>query len=146
MTKKTSKKNSSASKTFSDQERAAMQERAQELHTGKANGEKALQEKIAAMPEPDRSMAKKLHEIIMKSAPKLTPKTWYGMPAYAYPDGKIVCFFQNAGKFKARYQILGFSDKARLDDGSMWPASYAITKLTPADEARIAELVKQAVK
>ena len=139
-------KKGKAIKGFSEDEKAAMKERVAELNMGKAGGEAAVLAKLAAMTGDDRAIGERLHKIIMENAPVLVPRTWYGMPAYAYPDGKIVCFFQNAGKFKARYQILGFSDKARLDDGSMWPASYAITKLTPADEARIAELVKQAVK
>jgi len=136
------------SKGFSDEERAAMKERAQELKAeargGKADGEGAVLAKIAEMPEPDRAMAKRLHAIIRASAPALSPRTWYGMPAYAR-DGKVVCFFQSAHKFKARYATLGFSDAATLDEGAMWPTAFALTKLTAAEEARIAALVKKAV-
>ncbi|MCL4364595.1 DUF1801 domain-containing protein [Patescibacteria group bacterium] len=130
---------------FSDFEKEAMKERIHEL-SGKADGESAVLAKIAAMPEPDRSLAKRLHTLIRKSAPELMPKTWYGMPAYANKDGQVVCFFQNAGKFKARYATFGFSDKAKLDEGTMWPTSFAITKLTAAEEAMIVRLVKKAVK
>jgi hypothetical protein len=137
---------------FSDEERAAMKDHAQELKAAsrrgsratKADGESDLLAKIAEMTEPDRGMAERLHAIITDSAPVLAPKTWYGMPAYA-KDGNIVCFFQPAQKFKLRFAMLGFSDKANLDDGTMWPVYYALTKLTAADEARIAALVKQAV-
>src|SRR5664279_3783369 len=129
-----------------------MKERAQELkaearrgpRAKKADGEGDVLAKIAAMPEPDRAMAERLHAIIKATAPALSPRTWYGMPAYA-KDGNVVCFFQDAAKFKARYATLGFSDKANLDEGAMWPNSYALTELTPADEARIAALVKKAV-
>lgn len=134
------------SKGFTAEERAAMKERARELkaEAEKADGESALLAKIAEMSEPDRSMATRIHAIVKASAPDLTPKTWYGMPAYA-KDGKIVCFFQSADKFDARYATLGFNDSANLDDGTMWPTAYALKKLTPADEARITELVKKAV-
>jgi len=130
---------------FTDEEKAAMRERARELkaEAAKADGETELLAAIAKMQEPDRTMAKKLHSLIKAAAPALAPKTWYGMPAYA-KDGNIICFFQNAGKFKARYQTLGFSDKANLDDGAMWPNSYALMKLTPAEEAKITALVKKA--
>ncbi len=138
-------KKGKAIKGFSEDEKVAMKERVEELNMGKSEGEAAVLAKLAAMTGDDRTIGERLHKIIMENAPTLTPRTWYGMPAYAYPDGKIVCFFQNAGKFKARYQILGFSDKAHLDDGSMWPASYAITKLTPSDEAKIVALVRKAV-
>ena len=131
-------------KGFSDEERAAMKERAQELLEDK--GEAALLAKIAEMPEPDRSMAKRIHMIVKKSAPALIPKTWYGMPAYANKEGKVVCFFQAAAKFKARYATFGFNDMAKLDEGSMWPTSFALTKLTVAEEARIASLVAKAVR
>ncbi len=136
------------SKGFSDFERAAMKERALELRAeaNKADGEKAVLAAITKMPEPDRSLAKRLHAIIKASAPTLSPKTWYGMPAYANPDGKVVCFFQNASKFKYRYSTLGFQDAAKLDDGAMWPTSYALTKLTPAEEKKIAALVRKAVR
>jgi uncharacterized protein YdhG (YjbR/CyaY superfamily) len=137
---------------FTAEERAAVKERARELRAagrrgpraGKADGESNLLAKIAEMPEPDRVMAERLHAIIKATAPDLSPRTWYGMPAYA-KDGNVVCFFQDAAKFKARYATLGFSDKANLDEGAMWPTSFALTELTPADEARIATLVKKAV-
>ena len=138
------------SKGFTDEERAAMKERAQELKAearrgaDKADGESAVLAKIAEMPEPDRAMAKRLHAIIKASAPALSPKTWYGMPAYA-KDGKVVCFFQSAQKFKSRYATFGFSDEANLDEGAMWPTSFALKELTAAEEARIGALVKKAV-
>jgi uncharacterized protein YdhG (YjbR/CyaY superfamily) len=130
------------SKGFTAEERAAMKERARELKSD--GGEADVLEKIAEMPEPDRSMAQRLHTIVKEAAPELAPRTWYGMPAYA-KDGKVVCFFQNASKFKARYATFGFSDKANLDDGAMWPNSFALTELTADVEARITELVKRAV-
>jgi uncharacterized protein YdhG (YjbR/CyaY superfamily) len=138
--------NGKTSKGFTDEEKAAMRERARELkaEAAKADGETELLAAIAKMQEPDRTMAKKLHSLIKAAAPALAPKTWYGMPAYT-KDGNIICFFQNAGKFKARYQTLGFTDKAKLDDGAMWPNSYALMKLTGDDEARIRALVKKAV-
>jgi uncharacterized protein YdhG (YjbR/CyaY superfamily) len=138
------------SKAFTAEERAAMKERAQELkaearaNKDKAAGESAVLEKIAEMPEPDRAMAKRLHEIIKASAPALSPKTWYGMPAYA-KDGKVVCFFQSADKFKSRYATFGFNDTANLDAGAMWPTSFALKELTAAEEAKIGTLVKKAV-
>ena len=140
------------SKGFTDEERAAMKERAQELkaearrgpRADKADGESDVLAKIAEMPEPDRAMAKRLHAIIKASAPALSPKTWYGMPAYA-KDGKVVCFFQSAQKFKSRYATFGFSDEANLDKGAMWPTSFALKKLTAAEEAKIGALVKKAV-
>lgn len=132
-------------KGFSDFERAAIKERAQELLTSKADGESALLAKIAEMSEPDRSMAKRVHAIVMASAPSLSPKTWYGMPAYANKEGKVVCFFQNADKFKARYATFGFSDTAKLDEGNMWPTAFALKKITAAEEAKIVALVKKAV-
>ncbi len=138
------------SKGFADEERAAMKERAKELkaeeraNKNKAEGESDVLAKIAEMPEPERAMAKRLHEIIKASAPVLSPKTWYGMPAYA-KDGKIVCFFQSAQKFNTRYATLGFSDTANLDEGAMWPTSFALTELTAVEEARISALVKKAV-
>lgn len=131
-------------KGFTAEERAAMKERAKEAKAGKADGESDVLEKIAEMQEPDRAMAERLHALIKASAPDLAPKTWYGMPAYA-KDGAVVCFFQPAQKFKSRYATLGFSDKANLDDGAMWPTSYALKELTAADEERIGALVKQAV-
>jgi uncharacterized protein YdhG (YjbR/CyaY superfamily) len=134
------------SKGFTAEERAAMKERAQELkaEAAKADGESAVLAKIAEMQGRDRAMAKRLHAIIKASAPDLSPKTWYGMPAYA-KGGKVVCFFQSAQKFKSRYATLGFSDKANLDEGSMWPTSFALKDLTAAEEAKIGALVKKAV-
>ena len=132
---------------FTADERAAMKERARELkaEAEKADGENELLAKIAEMPEPDRSMATRVHAIVRASAPDLSPKTWYGMPAYA-KDGKAVCFFQSAHKFKARYATFGFSDTAALDDGVMWPTSFALLKLTSADEKKLGELVKRAAR
>ncbi|MDQ3492411.1 MAG: DUF1801 domain-containing protein [Chloroflexota bacterium] len=139
-----------ASEGWTAAERAAMKERAKELkaearaNKSKAEGEKDVLEKIAEMPEADRVIAERLHAIIKANAPALSPKTWYGMPAYAM-DGKVVCFFTSADKFKARYATFGFNEDAKLDDGTMWPTSFALTKLTAADEARIVALVKKAV-
>ena len=141
-----------ASRGFTDEERVAMRERAQELkaaarrgsRAGKADGEGDVLAKIAEMPERDRAMAERLHAIVKASAPALSPRTWYGMPAYA-KDGDVVCFFQSAQKFKTRYATLGFSDKANLDEGAMWPTSFALKELTAAEEARIGALVKRAV-
>ena len=135
-----------AAKGFSDDEKAAMRERARELKAdaARADGEKDLLTAITKMEEPARSMAKKLHALMKATAPALAPKTWYGMPAYA-KDGNVVCFFKNAGKFKARYSTLGFSDRANLDAGNMWPTEFALAQLTDADEAKIAALVKKAV-
>jgi uncharacterized protein YdhG (YjbR/CyaY superfamily) len=139
-----------ANEGWTDDERAAMKERARELkaasrsRASKADGERDLLAKIAEMPAPDRAMAERLHALITASAPDLSPKTWYGMPAYA-KDGKVVCFFQSADKFKSRYATFGFSDEAHLDDGAVWPNSFALKELTPADEARIGALVKKAV-
>jgi uncharacterized protein YdhG (YjbR/CyaY superfamily) len=135
-------------KGFSDDEKAAMKERARELkaEAEKADGENELLAKITEMPEPDRSMAKRLHAIIKASAPTLMPKTWYGMPAYSNKEGKVVCFFQPASKFKYRYSTLGFQEDAHLDEGAMWPVAFALTELTAADEAKIVALVKKAVK
>ncbi len=138
--------------SFTDDERAAMKERAQELKAAARRGSRAQQSdgesdvraKIAEMPEPDRGMAQRLHALIMASAPTLTSRTWYGMPAYAR-DGKVVCFFQSAQKFKSRYATFGFSDEARLDDGAMWPTAFALKQLTAAEEAMISALVKKAV-
>ena len=144
--------NNKKSKGFTDEERAAMKERAQELKAAahrsprgkKADEESAVLAKIAEMPEPDRAMAERLHAVIKASAPALSPKLWYGMSAYA-KDGNVVCFFQSAHKFKARYATFGFSDKANLDEGTVWPVAFALKELTAAAEARIAALVKQAV-
>jgi uncharacterized protein YdhG (YjbR/CyaY superfamily) len=148
-TQKSAKSTSPRSKTskgFSDEERAAMKERAQELkaEARRADGESALLAKVAEMPEPDRAMAERLHAIVKASAPALSPKTWYGMPAYA-KDGKVLCFFQSADKFKSRYATLGFTDEANLDEGAMWPTYFALKKLTAAEEAKIGALVKKAV-
>jgi uncharacterized protein YdhG (YjbR/CyaY superfamily) len=137
---------------FTDDERAAMKERAQELkagarrgsRAGKADGESEVLAKIAEMPEHDRAIAQRLHAVITASAPELSPRTWYGMPAYA-SDGKVVCFFQSAHKFKTRYATLGFSDKANFDDGALWPVAFALKELTPDVEAKISALVKKAV-
>jgi uncharacterized protein YdhG (YjbR/CyaY superfamily) len=152
-TKKRAKKAAAANKEtegFTAEERAAMKERSQELKAeasgkkGKTDGENQLLAKVAEMDEPDRAMATRLHAIITAAAPALAPKTWYGMPAYAR-DGKVVCFFQDAKKFKARYATLGFSDEANLDDGAMWPTSFALKELTPAVEKKVRALVKQAL-
>jgi uncharacterized protein YdhG (YjbR/CyaY superfamily) len=137
--KKTTRK---ASKEFTVEERAAMRERAEELKS--AGGESDVLAKIAEMPKADRDLAKRIHAIVKAKAPELSPRTWYGMPAYA-KDDKVVCFFQSAAKFKSRYATLGFSDRANLDDGSMWPTSFALKKLTAAEEKKISALVKKAV-
>ncbi|MCA1727816.1 MAG: DUF1801 domain-containing protein [Actinobacteria bacterium] len=144
--KRTSARNA-ASDGFTAEERAAMKERARELKAEgrKADGESDLLAKIAEMPEPDRGMATRLHALVKASAPDLSPKTWYGMPAYA-KDGKVVCFFQSAAKFKSRYATFGFSDDANIDNGAMWPTSFALTKLTATEEKKIAALVKKAVR
>jgi uncharacterized protein YdhG (YjbR/CyaY superfamily) len=137
--------------SFSTEEKAAMRERARELkaearsRATREDGERDLLAKIAEMPAPDRAMAERLHALVTAAAPTLAPKTWYGMPAYAR-DGKIVCFFKAASKFDSRYATFGFEEEARIDDGSMWPTSYALTKLTQADEERLTELVKRAVR
>ena len=142
--------NPGKSTTFTEEERAAMKERAKELKAeartdkDRAEGESDVLAKIAEMPEPDRAIAKRLHAIIKASAPALSPKTWYGMPAYA-KDGKVVCFFTSADKFKSRYATFGFNDTANLDEGAMWPTSFALKELTAADEAKIGALVKKAV-
>lgn len=143
--------NNQKTQAFTDVEKAAMKARAREqkvearLLKNKAEGEQAALDAIAAMAEPDRGMAARLHEIIKTNAPDLMPKTWYGMPAYANPEGKVVCFFQAAEKFGARYATFGFNDTANLDDGALWPTAFALKALTPAAEAKIAALVKQAV-
>ena len=134
-----------ASQTFTAEERAAMRETARERKAGSKNGEAAVLAKIAEMPKPDRAKAERIHAIVKEVAPGLTPRTWYGMPAYSKGD-KVVCFFQSAHKFKSRYATLGFSDKANLDAGAMWPTSFALTDLTAADEKKIRALVKKAVK
>ncbi len=148
MSPKTDKKISAkkSGEGFTAEEKAAMKARAQELKTAakKADGESAVLAKIAEMSEPDRAMAKRLHAIIKASAPALSPKTWYGMPAYA-KDDKVVCFFQSAQKFNTRYATLGFSDTANLDEGAMWPTAFALMELTASEEARISALVKKAV-
>ena len=139
--------NQSAAPGFSAEEKAAARERVRELkaEAAKADGKTELLAAIAKMQEPDRTIATKVHALITAAAPDLAPKTWYGMPAYA-KDGSVICYFQNAGKFKVRYQTLGFSDKAKIDDGKMWPIQYALLELTPAIEARITALVTQAVR
>ena len=131
---------------FTDAEKAAMKERVKELkaEANKADGEKALLAKVAEMPEPDRAIAKRLHAIVKANAPALSPKTWYGMPAYANKDGKVVLFFRDSGKFKERYMTLGFNEDANLDEGAMWPIAFALKNLTAADEKKIAALVKKA--
>ena len=141
-------KSAKASTGFTAEEKAAMRERAKELKVAasRAEGERDLLEKIAALPEHDRVMAERLHSIITANAPALLPKTWYGMPAYADKGGKIVCFFQPAEKFKTRYATLGFNDSAHLDEGALWPVAFALKELTAADEAKIAALVKKAVR
>ena len=151
-TQEPGKSTTGKTKAFTDEERAAMKERARELKVArrrgpradKADGESAVLAKIAEMPEPDRVIGERLHAIIKASAPSLSPRTWYGQPAYA-KDGNVVCFFQPAQKFKTRYATLGFSDKANLDEGTMWPTYFALNDLTAADEARIGEIVKKAV-
>ena len=130
-------------KGFTAEEKAAMKARARELKNA-ADGESAVLDSIAAMAPEDRAIAERLHELIKATAPELSPKTWYGMPAYA-KDGKVVCFFRNAGKFKERYAMFGFNDSAKLDDGAIWPVAYAITELTPAEDAKLRKLVKKAV-
>ncbi len=136
--------NANRKKGLTKEEVAAMKERMKELNEGE-EGEETVLAKIAKMPEPDRTMAKKVHAIVRASAPNLVPRLWYGMPAYS-KDGKVICFFQDANKFKARYATFGFSDKANIDEGSMWPTSFALKKITTAEEAKIAALVKKAVK
>jgi uncharacterized protein YdhG (YjbR/CyaY superfamily) len=139
-TKKGTKKNDG----FTAEEKAAMKARAKELKS-EADGESAVRASIAGMSPQDRTLAKQVHELVRAAASDLTPKTWYGMPAYANKDGKVVCYFRDAGKFKERYAMLGFNDRAKLDEGSMWPVAYALAKLTAADEAKIRVLVKKAV-
>jgi uncharacterized protein YdhG (YjbR/CyaY superfamily) len=137
-------KSTNKNEGFTAEEKAAMKARARELKANE-DGESAVRDAIAKMSPQDRAIAKRLHELIRAAAPDLTPKTWYGMPAYANKEGKVVCFFRDAGKFKERYAMLGFNDSATLDAGSMWPVAYALTKLTPADETKIRALVKKAV-
>jgi uncharacterized protein YdhG (YjbR/CyaY superfamily) len=146
-TKRATTKRTGSTKGFTAAERAAMKERAKELkaEAAKADGEKALLEKVAEMKGTDRAMARRLHAIITAAAPALSPKTWYGMPAYA-KDGKIVCFFQSAEKFDSRYATFGFSDEAKIDQGAMWPTSWALKELTAAEEKKIVTLVKKAVR
>ena len=143
-TKQSAKSTIATSKAFTEEERGAIRDRVQEMKAGKGEGESVVLAKIAEMREPDRTMAKRLHAIIRESAPALTPRLWYGMPAYA-KDDKVVCHFQAAAKFKTRYATFGFSDKANLDEGNMWPTGFAVKGLTPAEEAKIAALVKEAV-
>ncbi|PYO92678.1 MAG: hypothetical protein DMD62_12570 [Gemmatimonadetes bacterium] len=139
------KKSAKKSKGFTAEERAAMRDRVQEMKGGKSEGEGVVLAKFAAMAEPDRTLGKRLHAVIKANAPGLEPKLWYGMPAYA-KDDKIVCHFQSASKFKTRYATLGFSDKAKLDDGTMWPVAFALKEFTAADEAKVAALVKKAIR
>jgi hypothetical protein len=143
-TQRSAKTTTAAGKGFTEEERGAIRERVQEMKAGKGEGESAVLAKIVEMREPDRTMAKRLHAIVRESVPALTPRLWYGMPAYA-KDDKVVCFFQAAAKFKTRYATFGFSDKANLDEGLMWPNAFALKGLTAAEEARIATLVKKAV-
>jgi uncharacterized protein YdhG (YjbR/CyaY superfamily) len=146
-TKKSAKRTTGASQRFTADERAAMRERAREVkasHSGKADGESDVLAKIAEMQPSDRVMAERIHAIVKATAPALSPRTWYGMPAYA-KDGKVVCFFKSAEKFKTRYATLGFSDKANLDDGAMWPTDFALKGLAASEEARIRALVEKAV-
>ena len=153
MATKSTNKSDKSSKLFTEEERAAIQERAKELKTAarrgsraaKTDGEADVLAKIAEMPHKDRVMATRLHEMIKATVPALTPKTWYGMPAYANEDGKLICYFTAADKFKSRYATFGFEEWANLDEGNMWPTSFALTKLTAAEEARIVALLKQAV-
>ncbi len=145
MTPKKGTRKSAKRAGFTAEERAAMKEYVRELQGGTADGEGAVLAKIGAMKEPDRSMAKRVHAIVKANAPTLSPRTWYGMPAYANQDGKVVCFFQNAQKFKTRYATFGFSDKANLDAGAVWPVAFALRELTAAAAAKIGALVKQAV-
>jgi uncharacterized protein YdhG (YjbR/CyaY superfamily) len=140
----TTKKSTKKSEGFTAEEKAAMKARARELKE-KTDGETAVRAAISGMAPKDRAIAKRLHELIKAAAPDLTPKTWYGMPAYANKDGKVVCYFRDAGKFKERYAMLGFNDRAKLDAGSMWPVAFALTKLTAGDETKIRALVKKAV-
>ena len=142
--KKATKKPAQAIKGFTNEERGAMRERVQELKADKADGESAVLAKIGEMQAPDRALGERIHAIIKASAPALSPKLWYGMPAYA-KDGKVVCFFQPAHKFKTRYATFGFNDSANLDEGALWPVAFALKELTAAEEARIGELVKKAV-
>ena len=141
---KSAKSTTATRKAFTEEERGAIRDRVQEMKAGKGEGESAVLAKIAEMREPDRTIAKRLHTIIRESAPSLSPRLWYGMPAYA-KDGKIVCFFQSAERFKTRYATFGFMHEANLDEGAMWPTAFALTELTAADEARIGALVKKAV-
>ena len=150
-TNKSTTKKDKKSKGFSAEERAAMKARAQELKAeeraskNRAEGEEAVLSALAAMSSDDRALGERIHAIVKETAPDLSPKTWYGMPAYASKDGKVVCFFRNAEKFKERYAMLGFNDSANLDDGSMWPVAFALKELTAADEKKIAALVKKSV-
>ncbi len=152
-TKKTTKAASgrnTTSEVWTDEEKAAMQEHAREMKSkrgakGKPDGEADIQAKIADMPEPDKSLAKRVHALVKETAPHLTPKTWYGMPAYAREDGKLICFFQPASKFKARYSTFGFEESANLDDGNFWPTSFALKTLTATEEAKIVALIKKAI-
>jgi len=142
--KLSARKSAAKSKGFTDDERAAMKERARESKSGREDGESELLAKLAALPQAERALGERVHAIVRAAAPGLSPKTWYGMPAYA-KDGQVVCFFQSAHKFKTRYATLGFSDKAKLDEGSMWPTVFALKELNPEVEGRIAALVRKAI-
>jgi uncharacterized protein YdhG (YjbR/CyaY superfamily) len=142
--KKPATKGTQRSKGFTAEERAAMRARAKELKAAE-DGETAVREALATMTPDDRALGERIHTIVKENASELSPKTWYGMPAYATKEGKVVCFFRNAGKFKERYAMFGFNDSAKLDDGTMWPIAFALTKLTKADEKKIAALVKKAI-
>ena len=144
MPTKTPAEKSARTKTFTAEERAAMRERSKELTSAGVDPEAELLAKLAAMPQPDRALGERLHALVKSAAPALAPKLWYGMPAYANRSGQVVCFYQNAQKFKTRYATLGFSDKAKLDEGHMWPVAFALKDLTPAEEASIAALLKKA--
>ncbi len=137
--------NTKKTEGFTDEERAAMKERVAELRGGPVLGEKPVLDKIAKMQEPDRSMAKRIHELMKKIAPELSPRTWYGMPAYTNKEGKVICFFQSGIQYKSRYCTFGFQDSAKLDEGNMWPTGFALKKLTESEERKIAALVKKAI-
>jgi uncharacterized protein YdhG (YjbR/CyaY superfamily) len=131
--------------SFTDEERAAMAERVKELRGGPVLGEKPVLDKIATMQEPDRSIAKRIHELVKETAPELKPRTWYGMPAYTNKEGKVICFFQSGKQYQSRYCTFGFQDSAKLDEGNMWPTGFALEKLTPTEEKQIADLVRKAI-
>lgn len=138
-------KNTKKIESFTDEERAAMKERVEELRGGPVLGEKPVLDKIASMQEPDRTMAKRIHELMKENAPELSPRTWYGMPAYTDKDGKVICFFQSGHSYKSRYCTFGFQDAAKLDEGNMWPTGFALKELTSTEEVKIIDLVKKAI-